>query len=275
MASHIERILILAKTYPSPSARHVETSCVAGINDRGEPRRLYPIPFRMVSEDQQFKKWQWIQVRVEKSPGDHRPESHRVFVDTIEPGDCIPSAKGWSQRREWWQKLPTFESVDELESRRLQLGTSLALVRPKRLLRLEIRPVDNPEWTEDELGKLVQQQSQGNLFEPAEQRKQLKLLQKLPYDFYYHYVCDTPDGERSYKHKIVDWEVGTLYRRCAREYKTNWEAKFREKLEEEFAAKDLMFMMGNMHRFAHQWLIISLFYPPSPELRTPNQPSLF
>ena len=44
--SKIERILVLAKTYPSPSSKHVETSCVAGINEEGIMRRLYPIPFR-------------------------------------------------------------------------------------------------------------------------------------------------------------------------------------------------------------------------------------
>ncbi|MDR2127528.1 MAG: hypothetical protein LBP52_00440 [Burkholderiaceae bacterium] len=62
-----ERILILAKTYPSPSAKHVETSCVAGINKDGVMRRLYPVPFRMIEQDQQFKKWQWIEVGVEKA----------------------------------------------------------------------------------------------------------------------------------------------------------------------------------------------------------------
>lgn len=60
MASQIERILILAKTYPSPSAQHVETSCVAGINEQGAMRRLYPLPFRLIEEGQKLKKWQWI-----------------------------------------------------------------------------------------------------------------------------------------------------------------------------------------------------------------------
>ena len=59
----MERILILAKTYPSPSAQYVETSCVAGISQDGSMRRLYPVPFRMIEEGQQFKKWQWIDVR--------------------------------------------------------------------------------------------------------------------------------------------------------------------------------------------------------------------
>ena len=40
MASQVERILILVKTCPSPSAQHVETSCVAGINEQGAMQRL-------------------------------------------------------------------------------------------------------------------------------------------------------------------------------------------------------------------------------------------
>ena len=76
MASQVERILILAKTYPSPSAQHVETSCVAGIIEHGAMLRLYPVPFRLIEEGQKFKKWQWVEVRVEKANKDHRTESH-------------------------------------------------------------------------------------------------------------------------------------------------------------------------------------------------------
>lgn len=32
----MEKILILAKTYPSPSAQYVETSCVAGSSENGD-----------------------------------------------------------------------------------------------------------------------------------------------------------------------------------------------------------------------------------------------
>jgi hypothetical protein len=35
-AAEYKRILILCKTYPSPSSRHVETSCVAGMDDSGQ-----------------------------------------------------------------------------------------------------------------------------------------------------------------------------------------------------------------------------------------------
>ena len=50
----VERILILAKTYPSPSAQFVETSCVAGIAQSGAMRRLFPVPFRMVEDGQRL-----------------------------------------------------------------------------------------------------------------------------------------------------------------------------------------------------------------------------
>ena len=50
MLSRIEEVLILAKTYPSPSAQYVETSCVAGITRNGAMVRLYPVPFRMIEE---------------------------------------------------------------------------------------------------------------------------------------------------------------------------------------------------------------------------------
>jgi len=275
MATTVERILILAKTYPSPSAKHTETSCVAGMNEDGEPRRLYPVPFRMISGDQQFKKWQWIQVRIEKSPADHRPESHRVFVDTIRLEGVVTTEKQWALRRPWMEKLPSFDSFITLDAAREMDGISLALLRPKRLVKLEITPVDHSEWTDDEMAKLLQEQNQGNLFSQDEERKQLKLLKKLPFDFYYHYACDTPDGELVYKHKLVDWEVGMLFWNCKKSHVNDWETPFRAKLEADFADKDLMFMMGNIHRFQHQWLIISLMYPPK---RTPEheiQSSLF
>jgi hypothetical protein len=275
MATTVERILILAKTYPSPSAKHTETSCVAGINEAGEPRRLYPVPFRLISGDQQFKKWQWIRVRVEKSPADHRVESHRIFVDTIQAESVLSTEKQWTLRRAWIDKLPSFDDFAALDAARDQTGISLALLRPKYLVKLEIAPADNPDWTDEELAKLLHEQNQGKLFDQEEERKQLKLLKKLPFDFYYHYTCDTPNGERVYKHKIVDWEVGMLFWNCRKSHLDTWEVPFRAKLEADLAERDLKFMMGNIHRFQHQWLIISLMYPPKPAEADANQASLF
>jgi len=106
------------------------------------------------------------------------------------------------------------------------------------------------------------EQMQGDLFTEAEAKRQVKELRKEPFDFHYRYVCDTPDGEKEHKHKIVDWEAGALFWNCRRDHGVDWEAPFRAKLEGQLGGKDRMFLMGNQHRFQDQWLIVSLIYPP-------------
>lgn len=267
MVSEVERILILAKTYPSPSAKYCETSCVAGINDRGLLRRLYPIQFRLIEEGRKFKKWQWITARVEKAVNDHRPESFKIFVDTVERAEMVPSKGEWALRWPWIDRLPSFGSHAEAETRRQETGETLALLRPRRVVKLEIKAARTVEWTDEERAKLVQEQMQGKLFDENEARRQVKELRKIPFDFYYHCVCGTPDSEAEERHKIVDWEVGALYWNCRRRYGDQWEAPFRSKLEKDLSGKDLMFLMGTIHRFPAQWLIVSLIYPPT---RKPN-----
>lgn len=273
--ARMERILILAKTYPSPSAQYVETSCVAGISDQGAMRRLYPVPFRMIEEGSQFRKWQWISVRIEKANKDHRPESHKLYVDTIACGDVMDTKKEWAARRGWLGKIPSFDDFETIAATCQEDGLSLALLRPKRVIALEILKARNADWTDVEKEKLMRQQMQGELFSEVEARRQVKDLRKIPFDFYYRYVCDTAAGEQERVHKIVDWEVGALYWNCQRSHGPGWEKPFRAKLEGELAGKDLMFLMGNQHRFQGQWLIISLVYPPKQMLLEARQGLLF
>lgn len=253
-----EDILILAKTYPIPSAKYAETSCVAGINAKGEMRRLYPIPFRLMDDEHQFKKWQWVNARVFKSNTDHRPESYKVYVDTVQQGDSISTAQDWLLRREWVNRIPT-SSQDQ---------RSMYLVKPYRIDSLQITPESKPDWDDDEVEKLMLGQNQTELFQ--ESPKTIRQLRKLPYEFHYHYTLETPEGLVQQRHKIADWEAGAFYWNCVKAYGSKWEKPFRQKLEEEFSSKDLMFLIGNLHRFQHRWIIGSLIYPPKI-----TQPSLF
>src|SRR3569623_1418529 len=50
-----EDILIMAKTYPSPSAQYRDTTCVAGISGSGQMRRIFPVPFRLLGGDKKFR----------------------------------------------------------------------------------------------------------------------------------------------------------------------------------------------------------------------------
>ena len=264
MPNRQARILILCKTYPSPSATYAETSCVAGMEESGTLIRLYPVPFRLIGDDKQFKKWQWVTVRIEKAKKDHRPESHKIFVDTINcDSQPLPTDDNWRARREYIEKIPVFRDFAELDAARKNQGTTLGLIRPSRVLGLDVTPSEKPEWTEEEKAKLIKMQQQGDLFDDTDARS-IATLRKLPFDFHYRYACDVGDGTKEYRHKIVDWEAGALYLNVVR--KSNgktWLDRLKAKLESELPGRDLMFLMGNMHRFPHQWLIISLIFPLS------------
>lgn len=257
-----ERILILAKTYPSPSSKYSETSCVAGITESGQMRRLFPVPFRLIERGQQFKKWQWIEALVEKAPADHRRESHRIYIDTINCQETIETKGNWNARLPWIDRIPSFSSFDDLEASRLTHGTTLALLRPRLLVELLISDADSPDWTDEEKAILLKDEMQGNLFTEEEARQHVRELRKVPFDFHYRYICDTPEGEKAFRHKIIDWEAGALFWNCRKSHGAEWEKPFRAKLGEQLPGKDLMFLMGNQHRFPHQWLIISVIYPP-------------
>lgn len=248
-----EELLILAKTYPLPSAKYRETVCVAAINRAGELRRLYPIPFRFLDGESKFRKWEWIRAVVGTTPKDKRPESRRLDVDMVEKlGEPIPTTHRWQERRDWIEPR-LVASFEELESRRQRSGETLGFVRPTQLLGLDITPHKSPDWTEEERFKL----SQEGLFDTDAMRARPP-LRKVPFRFHYRYLC----GESEHRHLITDWEAGALYWNCVKSHGDRWEAPFRARLETEFARKDLTFMMGTVHRFPQQWLIISFIYPP-------------
>jgi hypothetical protein len=261
MAVVDSRILILCKTYPSPSGKYAETTCVAGMEESGKLVRLFPVPFRLIAKSQQFRKWQWVRAKVEKARKDHRPESLTIKVDTIEGGDVVGTGKDWAERRRLLSPLHVDQHFDAIEAARQSTGISLAMLKPSRIVGLEIEPVSNPEWTDDELAKLVQEQKQGGLFD-EEDKSSIRTLQKLPFDFYYRYECGSGSTKKEFRHKLVDWEVGALYLNCRKAHGDGWEPHFRYQLEKKIPAKDLMFLMGNQHRFQDQWLVISLIYLP-------------
>lgn len=274
MVADYKRILILCKTYPSPSAKHVETSCVAGMDESGQLVRLFPVPFRLVSDSQQFKKWQWIRARVRKASDDHRAESFRISVDTIEvQGGPLSTKLEWAERRSAIESLEVFEDFNLLERARQERGITLGLLRPSRLIDLDISKTKSPEWTEDEVAKLMQAQNQSSLFDQDDEQRSLKLLRKIPFDFHYSYECCTDGQSATYKHKLVDWEAGALYWNVCRS--EDWIEKFKNRYLAEFQTKDILFLMGTIHRFPNQWLIVSVLYPPKRQCEAPDQGQLF
>jgi hypothetical protein len=51
-----EQVLMIVKTYPTPSSKYGELTCTAGIRLRDNTWvRIYPYPFRTAKDDYQFE----------------------------------------------------------------------------------------------------------------------------------------------------------------------------------------------------------------------------
>lgn len=74
-----EKILIAVKTYPSLSKKYDELVCTAGVRQDGSWIRLYPIPFRKMDYDKQYRKYEWIEADIVRNEKDFRPETFRVI----------------------------------------------------------------------------------------------------------------------------------------------------------------------------------------------------
>ncbi len=271
-------MLILAKTYPTPSKGSVETTCVAAVSENGELRRVFPVPFRLLPDEKQFKKWQWVTASFRPPTDDQRPESRRIDVDSLAVGEQVVKGKkaDWVERIRWIEPhiLPSFTALEE---RRQTTGETLGFLRPSRLLGLDITPlpVAEQDWNEEERAKLTRDLEQGDLFTDMGDagRRRRAMLEKLPFHAHYRYEIDTPHGPEQNRHLVTDWEAGRLYRNCVRSHGENWQKPFRAKLEEWMAGRDLVFMMGTQHRFPNQWLVIGLVYPPRSSADEQPKPS--
>jgi hypothetical protein len=68
------RVLITVKTYPTLSEKYDELVCTAGFREDGSWIRIYPIPFRKLDYQNQYHKWQWINILL---------KIHRIFVPKV------------------------------------------------------------------------------------------------------------------------------------------------------------------------------------------------
>lgn len=280
-----EKILILAKTYPNPSSKYIETTCIAGINNDGEMRRLYPVSFRFLEEKVKFKKWQWIEANVSKATKDHRPESFKVIDrDSIKALEIIPPTNSWSQREIWWEKipqsfLPPLENADNIRKdisneiiTCVSNGKTLFLLGNIYIEDLEIIEQKEKNWTEDELKKLKENCDQLDMFSKPETLYDTRSpLKKLPYKFYYKYNICVGNEKFFLRTMITDWEIGASFWKYLKLYGDGWKEKFKQRFLVEMQQKSVKFLMGNMHTHQNQWLIISLIYPPKTIVKKPSE----
>ena len=178
----------------------------------------YPVPFRRLKDDYQFKKYQWIELPLIKNTGDPRPESFRPLdLTAINILNSMGTSNNWQERRQFiLGKANCYENIEEIIS--LAQATnelSLAVFKPKKIVDFYWQPEERV-WDKKKLGKVLADLKQGHLFEQDEFKDDFEVADKLPYKFRYKFIdvndklCDL---------SIVDWEIGALFWNCLRSYR--------------------------------------------------------
>jgi len=251
-----KRVLITVRTYPAPAQKGIEVSCTGGITDDGRWIRLFPVPYRFLTEDKRFKKYQWIEVDVIKAKDDPRSESFKLNDESIKILSEVSTTDQWRLRKDLVYPLKR-QSLCRIEwERKNENGPTLGIFKPATIKRLSIDPTE-PNWTAQQQNILNQQVLD---FGTAPAQK----LEKVPYNFRYEFLCDDSSCNG---HKMIstDWEMGESYRRWRKQYGRQWEEKFRQRYELEMISKnDTHFYVGTVHRHPGTWIIVGLFYPPLP-----------
>lgn len=250
MSRERKRIFVVIKTQPSPSKSYREIVCTAGIDEDGNFVRLYPFPYRYMEAKERFKKYQWIEVEVDKPKDDPRPESFKAFPDSLRAQEEV---KEWGERRKIIFRNNNLYTMCSLRNTK-RTSISLAIIKPQDV-KLQIIP-HRRDWTEREQAILRQKY----LFDTDR-----PVLKKVPYLFMYKYKCLEPNC-KGHRQIIHDWEITAAYWNFLKKYGSEQNAlnNIENKFYKEMCSgeKDLYFFVGK-HSRHNAWLLIGIWYGPN------------
>jgi hypothetical protein len=262
-----QRILITVKTYPTLSRKYGETVCTAGVREDGSWVRIYPVPFRRLDEAQQYRKYDWLECRLERNASDPRPETFRpVDESELQPAGHMDTAQNWRERRRLLLgNARVYDGLDDLITAAKSNQLSLAVFRPTRMAGF-VWEAEEREWDPRKLEEMRARHSQLGLFEDNSWRKTFRVIPKLPYSFSYKFE---DAAGRSSEMQVLDWEVGALYWNCLRSAEGDERSalqKVRQKYLDDFRNKDLHFFLGTTQQFhfraRNPWVIVGVFPVP-------------
>lgn len=264
------KVLITVKTYPTLSKKYDELVCTAGILDDGSWVRIYPLPFRKLEYENRYKKYQWLEIPLQKNRSDPRPESYNVVdINQIRfLGKPVGTKNGWEERKRIiFDKNQIYNDLSKLIDKASKNELSLAIFKPHELIELASVETDR-KWNKDKLSILKQKARQLSLFQTEEEvKREFSIVDKLPYKFFYQFRDSMGKESRL---MIEDWEIGALYWNCLKKYTNGDEQKaiemVKQKYFNEFSKKDIYLFLGTTKQF-HGWaknpfVIVGVFYPP-------------
>jgi hypothetical protein len=262
------RVLVAVKAYPKPSGKYEELVCTAGFLNGEKWIRIYPVPYRFLAESQMYPKYSWVRVNLVRNKSDFRPESYRPKNGLDE--DFIVESKlgtrdAWAARKSFVMS-EVFTSMNELIAlAKSEQKKSLGTLRPTEITAFEVEPTER-EWKEQWTNQALQ--SSFLEYAASNELDKRRLVQKVPYDYFYEFLSEGDSTPR--RLKIEDWEIGALYWNCLNQTAGNEEAAnqlVRQKYFETFAReRDIYLFLGTTKQFhnigSNPFIIIGVFYPP-------------
>ncbi len=249
------KALIIGRASPEPSKKHIETVCTGGITERGQLLRLYPIPYRYLEENQQYKLWTWASFAVQKNPQDKRKESYRVREESIR---ILSEVSDKSEQFSLLQKAisPHREYLDEMYKRD---WTSMGVVEIE-LLALEARP-QSRNWERDK-----PHVKQFHLY------TEVRPLKQQPIEMRLRYRCKNNPDCKTHESTLLGWEYMAAFRKFRMQYKTGVRAfeEISRIILDRFAdpSKRGYALVGTHHRYG-SWMVAQLYWfdkHPTPRL---------
>lgn len=262
------KVFITVKAYPKPSGTYEELVCTAGLLDGEKWIRVYPVPYRFLTDNQRYPKYSWVEVDLIRNTDDFRPESYRPMqgldeVFTVK--QTLGTKNAWAARRSIVLNEVFTSMNDLIELAKGSEKKSLATLKPEEITGFKIEPSER-EWKE----KWKDQVLQSSFYELDDKgiAEQRQLIRKVPYEYFYEFCSEGDSSLR--KLKIEDWEIGALYWNCLRQSNGDEVAANRlvkQKYYDGFLEqKDLYFFLGTTKQYhnigSNPFMIIGIFYPP-------------
>lgn len=280
-----EQVLMIVKTYPTPSERYGELVCTAGIRLRDNQWiRIYPYPFRQLKTEYRFRKYDVIEAPIIRADNDPRPDSYRLHdpkqVKQIK--HIASDQKFWTQRMQYIRPTAV-ASVEAFKQQMIVLDEDNVKQWRRSILPVPVKSgsakldyeYNGAEWDKKDANKLGKAKDfvENNLFPSEEMVRYFQILERVPYRFKLSFEDLT--GQR-YRLTILDWEIPQLYFNVRQKESDDAALeKVRFKIEEKiFSERNEVFLiLGSIHhryKNPNSIAIDGFIYP-----KKNAQPSLF
>lgn len=234
-----EKTVILVKAWPQPSQRYGETVCCAGVTPEGAWRRLFPVRFRHLSGDSQFRRWDIVEYKARLPRDDNRPESRRVEEQSLR----IAGKMRDREKEGFFDKLFRPSVADAAER-----GESLTLIRPRSL---EFRwKKKGARELEVEAARSRNANLQASLLD-----RELTKIEPCPYTLRIRFEDD------SGQHFMTcgDWETAATFRKFTREKSEEAAlAHLKDVYERQYWENGVALSLGTVKKRPNQWLLLGV-----------------